>query len=173
LAAIMRSFRFLVYSSKVVLDGIPDFSRIDTLNTSGGETYTIYGNEFSEFTISQQSKTFLLSNCGAFLRANLLIATYERTKGYCFSNSVNTDKFLCKIPHDYQSDLQILHILRHVATHWNPEGKIKWYSDYPKEFDLHGIKMAEGILEKELDVNDVSLLSLLRSIHLFVENELV
>lgn len=173
LEAMLQTFRFLHFCAKIGIDGIPDISKINTLNNTGGKQYVINGSEFEHLYKTNEGKNYLLGNCGAYLRAKLTITTYERVKGYCKDSTINNkNKFFGKITHEYTELLQVYHIIRHLSTHWNLQNKIEWKSEYPNELNVCEIKIEKGMSAIDVKAGDIKMQNLVLKLIEFVRIEL-
>lgn len=172
------AFRAILYASRVAFDtGLVNIGNIDVQTLSKGQSEIISGLEFAHLIPDQTDRSKLLSVCATFSRANLLIATYERVKGYCHATKsthpVNERKFIGKEPHRFADTLIAFRVLRHAATHWNPAGTLYWKPSFPSRIEVHGIVLHKDIKERELNVNNTSVQKLIYDVTVFVREELI
>ena len=172
------AFRAILYASRIAFDsGLVNIGNIDVQTLSKGQSEIISGLEFAHFLADQADRSKLLSLCATFSRANLLIATYERVKGYCqatkTTHPVNERKFIGKESHRFADTLIAFRVLRHAATHWNPTGTLDWKSSFPSRIEVHGIVLHKGMKEAELNVNNTSVQKFIYDVKVFVREELM
>jgi hypothetical protein len=176
--AIIETFRALIYATRVTFDsqkelGLP-IDKIDVNAKGISDNCIIYGNEFYKYLSSPESLEILMNHCGAFSRANLLIAIQERIKGYCLNSSNNNKiKFLeSKDDYKHKSALYMLKCLRDSATHWKPINNVHYSDKYGQAIEFGNMVVTKEMKENELPVSNFELLKLVDSVKNFVIEEL-
>lgn len=170
---IVHAFRAILYALRVTFTsqkelGLP-LGRIDVDSKGVTDSCIIHGSEFIGDISSPESLTFLMNHCGAFARANLLIACHERVKGYCFNSTpANRKAFESKEQHDHSSALYLMKCLRDAATHWKPINAIDYKPWFGPALQSSGIAVKAGMLENELLVSNKKLLVLVSQLRAFV-----
>lgn len=176
--AIVETFRALVYATRVTFDsqkelGLP-IDRIDVDAKGISDSCIIRGIEFSSYLDSQATLEALINHCAAFSRANLLIAIHERIKGYCFNSSQNNKTKFLESNEDFihRSALYMLKCLRDSATHWKPNNEVYYSDKYDDSLEFGNMVIKPKMLEKDLGVSNFKLLELVKSVRIFVVDEL-
>ncbi len=175
---IIETFRALIYATRVTFDsqkelGLP----LDKINVNAkgiSDNCIIYGSEFYKYLSSPESLVILMNHCGAFSRANLLIAVQERIKGYCLNSSINNKiKFFeSKDDSKHKSALYMLKCLRDSATHWKPINSVHYSDKYGGTIEFGNMVVTKEMKENELSVSNFELLKLVDSVKNFVIEEL-
>ena len=177
LDAIVETFRALLYAVRVTFDsqkelGLP-LATIDVDARGETDSCLIRGAEFSRYVTSPESLKLLIGHCAAFTRANLLIASHERVKGYCQnSTATNRQRFENKEANDLRSALYMMKCLRDSATHWKQTNIVDYKKWYGPQLEAAGMVVSPGMFETDLPVSNASLLELVEALRDFVVDEL-